>query len=61
MNNTSTKYVPWEDQVKVAAALESEDAVDTMIGRLRGVDWSPICNIYRTYGKTLNTNDMENI
>ena len=34
MNNTSTKYVPWEDQVKVAAALESEDAVDTMIGLL---------------------------
>ena len=58
MNNTSTKYVPWEDQVKVAAALESEDAVYTMIGRLRGVDWSPICNIYRTYGRTLNANDM---
>lgn len=33
--------------------------LDAMISKIRAIDWSPICRIFQTYGKTLNSNDMK--
>lgn len=65
-----TQYVPFEDQIAVAEAVsaaqevsaeEYSNSLETMLSRIRAVDWSPVCRIIQTYGGTLNSPDMRAI
>lgn len=59
----ATQYVPFEDQIAVAQAVAAAEgysnSLEIMLSKIRAIDWSPVCRVFQTYGKTLNNNDMK--